>query len=282
MSFIQHAASYGLILDHAIADGRWHRTPTTDKRKSKKNGAYLFDGARGVVRNWATMNDYAAYREDGSAERISQRDYRALQRRQREQQESRWLDARNIAEDMLRRAAWVKHPYLARKGFPEDAGFVLDGELLVPMREFRDIRKLNSLQRITEDGEKKFLAGGKAKGSVFALGNDRARERWLCEGYATGLSLREALRDLRRSSQVIVCFSAGNMTYVAPSVKRPAFVMADHDESMAGQQAAEATGLPWVMPKELGDANDLHQGKGLRALVRLIQSETIVAHAMSP
>lgn len=273
MSFVRHAESYGLVLDHAIEDGRWHRCKTLDKPR-RKNGAYLFDGVRGVVRNWATMNDYAAYREDGTAERISQKDYRELQRKQRARQESLWVDAGVKAEDMLKRAAFQPHPYLAAKGFPQEAVWVLDGELLVPMRDANNPMRLNSVQRITEGGTKLFLAGGKAKGSVLKLGNERAQERWLVEGYATGLSVREALRDLRRSYQVIVCFSASNMIYVAKSVRRPAFVVADNDASKTGAEAAEATGLPWIMPAEVGmDANDLHQRRGLRALVRLIQAE---------
>jgi putative DNA primase/helicase len=106
---------------------------------------------------------------------------------------------------------------------------------------------------------------------VYKLGNDQARERWLCEGYASGLSARAALRDMGRDSQVIVCFSAGNLVHVAPHVRRPALVMADNDESGAGRRAAEESGLPWVMPPDVGcDANDWHQRYGLRALVKLM------------
>lgn len=270
MSFIQHAASCGLILDHVVADGRWHRVKTIDKPR-KRNGAYLFDGRKGVVRNWATMHDYATYREDGTAQRVSMRDYREALRSARARQEHRYADARIIAEDMLKRAAWVNHPYLARKGFPDEFVWVLEDELLVPMRDFKS-NALNSLQRITQNGEKRFLPGGKAKGSVLRLGASNARERWLCEGYATGLSVREALRDLRRSYQVIVAFSAGNLAFIAEQVPRPAFVMADNDSSRTGETTAIATGLPWVMPPDLDtDANDMHERHGLRALVKLLR-----------
>jgi putative DNA primase/helicase len=109
---------------------------------------------------------------------------------------------------------------------------------------------------------------------VFRIGNDKASERWLCEGYATALSLRAALNDLRRSAQAIVCFSAGNIMHVAPRIRKPAYIMADHDANGVGAAAAVAAGLPWVMPAEVGtDANDVHQRAGLRALVKLIQSE---------
>lgn len=271
MNFVQFAEAHGLIIDHLI-EGRWARTKTADKSR-KRNGAYKYLGDVGFVQNHRTMQEVAVWRPDGIAQRIDRAELREIERRQREKQESRWLDARNVAEDMLKRAAWDKHSYLARKGFPADAGFVLDGELLVPMRDFRDTMRLNSIQRITEDGTKLFLAGGRAKGSVLKLGDERARERWLVEGLATGYSVREALRDLRRRYQVIVTFSAGNLVYVAPHIQRPAFVFADHDASRAGEEAAIATGLPWVMPPDAGmDANDMHQRHGLRALVKLIRS----------
>jgi putative DNA primase/helicase len=97
------------------------------------------------------------------------------------------------------------------------------------------------VQRISADGTKLFLPGGKAKGSVFFIGPLLAQERWLVEGYATGLSVRAALRELHREAQVVVCFSAGNLAHVGRLVKelRPkAFVFADNDKSGAGAKAA--------------------------------------------
>ena len=35
------------------------------------------------------------------------------------------------------------HPYLVEKGFPEQGGLVLDGNLLVPMRHYRDYHRLH-------------------------------------------------------------------------------------------------------------------------------------------
>ena len=64
MDFLQHATAYGLNIRHLISDGKWHRVPTTDKPR-KRNGAYLFDGSKGVVRNWATMEGYAPWPEKG-------------------------------------------------------------------------------------------------------------------------------------------------------------------------------------------------------------------------
>lgn len=270
--FVAFARSHGLVLDHVIADGRWHRCQTTDKPK-KRNGAYLFDGERGVVKNFATMQDYAAYRV-GWVDKVELRAQRAIQNAQ---EKARHEEARHRAQEMVRRAVVDIHPYLKLKGFPDELALVLDGDLLVPMREFTHYARINSIQRIAADGSKLFLPGGKAKGSVFIIGWFTAEERWLVEGYATGLSVWAALRELHRRAQVVVCFSAGNLSHIGRLVKelRPkAYVFADNDKSGAGAKAAEGTGLPWVMAPEEGmDANDLHRAHGLRALVKVVRGE---------
>lgn len=271
--FVDFARGYGLVLDYAIPDGRWHRTKTADKPK-RVNGAYLFDGARGVVKNFATMQDYAAFdgAHAGSVDKAALRARRAIQNAE---ERARHDEARHRARDMIKRATVDVHPYLAAKGFPEERGFVLDGELLIPMREFRRYKQINSLQRIAADGTKLFLRGGKAKGSVFFIGPFMAEERWLVEGYATGLSVRAALHELHRRTQIVVCFSAGNLAYIGRLVKGlrpPAYVFADNDKSGAGANAAQETGLPWVTtPLQDTDANDWHLQHGVRALAKIIR-----------
>jgi putative DNA primase/helicase len=80
--------------------------------------------------------------------------------------------------------------------------------------------------------------------------------------FATGLSVREALRVLHRPARVVVCFSAGNLQYVATQLGGARFVMADNDASGTGCRVAIATGLPWTMPPVVGyDANDFHHGR---------------------
>ena len=181
--------------------------------------------------------------------------------RERQETERRHKEAGKRAEQMIEAATLERHPYLAAKGFPTHQGLALNGALLVPMRDFRSGRLL-TLQLIQLDGSKKFLAGGRAKGAAYRLGSHQTR--WYCEGYATGLSIAAALRTyLYRRDQVVVCFSAGNLAYVA---SERGYVVADHDASEAGEIYARKTGLPYWLPPELGDANDFHQRHGLQAL----------------
>lgn len=270
-----------------IPDGRWHRVPT-DSKPRRANGAYLWDGVRGVVRDWATMTDYASFRPDGSFERVPMRDYREMRRKAAEEEAERHKKAAAEAARIVKAAtlltpgpavqwkpwrpgrdAVLAHPYLIKKSLPTTACLVYEGQIVVPMRlDGSHHRDLVNVQKISADGEKRFLTGGRAKGAVHHIGPARAREVWLVEGVATGWSLVQALKGLYRDAAVVVCFSAGNLKY-----RGATHVMADNDASGAGQEAAKATGLPWVMPPEVGmDANDLHARDGLAALQRLVRS----------
>ena len=167
------------------------------------------------------------------------------------------------AQIMIDAAEVTEHPYLAAKGFPEQKGLVLRHNLLLPMRNVRT-GDVQSLQEIDAEGDKKFLPGGKARRGVLRIGyRSRSAETWYCEGYATALSVREALKMLYRRAAVVVCFSAHNLAQVASH----GYVVADNDESDTGEKCAKQTGLPYWMPPDAGDdANDFHQKHGARAL----------------
>lgn len=253
MSFVAHAQAHGLMINYAIPDGKWHRVPTVDKPR-KRNGAYLFDGNSGVVKNWATMDTFARYGEkvnqiikyfDDSEERIKH------------------ARAAKQAMALIKSAVVMNHPYLTAKGFPKATGLVVGEELIIPMRDYKT-QVITGAQRIKGGGEKLFIPGSRAKGAVFVIG--RGSESWLVEGYATGLSVAAALKLMYRPAQVVVCFSAGNLGHVAERIGGRRFVVADHDGSGTGERVAVASGLPWVMPEGLGDANDLHQNAGLLAV----------------
>ena len=300
-TFEQFARGCGLVIDYAVADGRWHRVPTEDHPR-KRNGAYNFDGIKGAVKNWATMQDWATYRPE-KRDRPPPVDMARLRRVQKfaanlERQER--ADAARHSAAMLKLATvirprattkWVDgvmtHPYLERKGFPKAECLVLSadytvprndkrdmvftaGSLLVPMRDVINDH-LVGMQIIDAEGTKLFIPGSRAKGAVFRLG--RAHEYWLCEGLATAYSVVEGLRSLYREASVLVCFSAGNIVEVSSRIKGQVYVVADNDPPTAqnplgaGRAAAEKTGHNWVMPDEVGmDANDLHLRRGINIL----------------
>ena len=235
-------------------------------------------------------------------------------RREAEERKRREADAAAKAEAMLMKAEYVgprarrarngrqsdevpsAHPYLVAKGFAQQGGLVLDGNLLVPMRHYQAYERVQSVQMIGPDGSKKNLPGGKASEAVYKLG--QGGEHYYCEGYATALSVMAALKRLCRDQhcEVWVCFSAGNIPKVA-KCRRRSMVIADHDwwrcpkkecrakwdyESKrcpscgssgvtepAGEKHAKQTGLPYWMPDEPGtDANDVMLSHGVEALAK--------------
>ena len=268
--------------------------------------------------------------------RERQQEARSEHRRMEIDAKERAERAQTIAQNALRAAPRATHPYLESKGFPELTGFVdcirfrrkerpdappdpgvvewniPDGEnsrfvLLVPMRTQygRRLEDVRSLQMIEADGQKWFLPGASAAGTVHRLGG-WSRDVYVVEGFATGLSVAKALRDVLRDreSQVLVAFSAYGTFRVASDVaptwrKGKVMVIADHDSwscsapnevcdyrwtgrwpqvrcpecgrenpvKPAGERYARQTGLPWWMaPDEGADANDYHLDRGLDAL----------------
>ena len=149
-------------------------------------------------------------------------------------------------------------------------------------------------------GVKRFLPGSRVAGGRFELGSHRYSEhRWYVEGFATGLSVRAALRALSWRDSVVVCFSDFGVLRLAKGDAR-AYVIADHDHwgcpscphrwsapwdkarcpncgetnalrYPAGEKAARATERPWWRPPEKGDANDFHQTYGLEALIGVME-----------
>ena len=261
MIFQDFAAAHGLIVEH-VEYGRWARVKTTDK-PSRKNGAYLHRGEVAFVQNHATMGEPATWFPDADSDiRI---DSAAIARRcaeaARAMQAGR-QKAANKAGWIIRQCSLEKHAYLDSKGFPDELGNVWQREgeqptLCIPMRVAGQIV---GVQKITTEGEKRFLFGQRCDGAEYVIDN-KGRD-FFCEGYATGLSLRAALSALKMRYRIHVCFSAHNLAKMAGACSG-GIVVADNDASGAGKAAALKSGRSWIMSATAGeDANDWHQRIG--------------------
>jgi putative DNA primase/helicase len=266
-------AAAGLTPPRDIPQNRFVRFPGAGKSRSNRAGwckllsptvAVFGDWSTGLWETWtdASHLDCAESQRQIAAAKDSMRAAAAIQRqRQRE--------AASAAQGMMAKATTCQHPYLARKGFPFREGLVLGEDLLIPIRAVEDYDRVISMQSIDTEGKKLFVKGSRTRGGIHRLGNPRARPV-LCEGYATALSISEALRRLPGPHAVIACFSAFNLEIVAQSFPS-ALICADNDQSKAGEQAAIRTGRRWVMPPEVGDFNDMHQRKGLHAVAMMMR-----------
>ncbi len=257
MNFEDFARGHGLIMN-SVQHDRWVPTPTIDHPRSS-NGRYKYLGNVGWVQNWATMDKPATWFAEGInasssvvKSSISKSFNKTSELNDRAASKAAWI---------LKQCKNGTHPYLASKGFPDDEANIWekDGQrlLVIPMRVATN---LVGVQIIDEQGEKKFLYGQQSKGATFCI-NAKGIPMF-CEGYATGLSIREMMKSCNIKYCIHICFSASNMKLIAGYYPN-GIVVADNDNSGVGQATAVETGKPyWISPTVGDDFNDYHQRVG--------------------
>ncbi|NMM43915.1 DUF1738 domain-containing protein [Rhodospirillaceae bacterium KN72] len=291
--FLQDA---GLQIDGAPQmDGDWHRVSVEGDKPGQKSGSYrgFLDGApNGQAMNFKTGEKSLKWVATGntlSKEEID-RARRAVEERrverERELQERQelaatWSDVqwRTASE---RGAPSPEHPYLLAKGVAAH-GLLEDatGQLMVPLRDAAG--KTWNIQRISPEGEKRFLKGGRKAGLYHVIGEIDAKGPVVIgEGYSTAATIHEAT-----GYPVVVAFDAGNLRPVAETIRETypearIFVAADDDHAKdrnaglrKGEEAAKAVGgiavNPGLTPAEreagMTDFNDKARSAG-KAVVK--------------
>lgn len=254
MDFVQFCRSMGVRMDYLPPMGRWIRYATDDK-PHHKNASVKYMGEIGFVKDWRGMEDTAVWFPDGFVEAKRAQ----ILRKAHDDSERLASEAAQKATRMAEECHAATHPYLERKGFPDLVWKATeDGRLFVPMfnRE-----RLVGAQLIDADGKKKFIYGQRSGGAELPLGSRGVR--LICEGFATGLSVQAALRNLKVSYVVHVAFSAGNMKKIAQRIS-DGVVVADNDESGTGERVAREIGWPFWMSDVVGeDFNDAHKRLGI-------------------
>lgn len=255
MNFEQFAESHGLIINSVVLD-RWVRVPTTD-HPHKKNGAYIWDGQSGAVQNWAIHEKPISFQ---SKEWKPDPLFAEKKAKAAKEKADKQAKAKGKAIKIMNSSKQLNHPYLERKGFPNDKADVWSDVLVIPMRIDQ---RLVGCQMISPDGTKKFLSGQITKGASLKIDN-KGRDI-LCEGYATALSVRRVLKHLRKRYTIHVCFSAGNMLEIAKGKHCP-LVIADNDP--VGLKTAQKIGQYWVSDVEGEDFNDAELRLGVEGIAQ--------------
>ena len=260
MHFLDFCRAHGILIDREPPIGVWKRYPTEDKRHHR-NGAVKWLGDVGYVQNHATQTEISIWHADGNSAMDPNKARKLVEAAHRDIREKQEKAAQK-AGYILHQCQIGYHPYLKSKGFEEEQGNVWKHEdellLVIPMRVGH---RLVGCQIINEEGSKRFLHGQRTSGAAFVF--DNRGPNILCEGYATALSIKAAMKALKRRYTLYCTFSAGNMLKVAATLPG-GFIVADCDASRTGQNTAEQIGWPTWMPDTVGmDANDVHQRDGL-------------------
>lgn len=232
---------------------------------------------------------------------ISDHERAVMQARRQEQAEAEARKRAQLAElaalsatDLWHRASRDGHSaYLDRKGVqPEACRYLPDGAICIPLLRYDLPREqaLKALQRIYPDGGKRFTKGFEKPGCCLRLGHVVVGEPIIiCEGYATGLTLRMAVE---RRLPVVVALDAGNLLPVAELLRAlhpqcRLLIAADDDYRTPGNpgrekahkasRAVDGCAYTWPIfpPRNRGpkdtDFNDLHQRAGLEAVRRQLR-----------
>jgi len=248
---IEFAREHGILIDSIPPLGSWKRFPTEDHPNSR-NGAVKYMGDHAFIQNHALMQEVKVWKGQ-TMERGLLID---LAKKAEEKRQIGYKKAVSKATHILNNSKKQTHPYLMKKGFPNQKGFVWHDLLVVPMRTGQN---LCGCQLIDQLGNKRFLSGQQTSGAELVIDN-KGRD-FLVEGYATGLSLRNALRVLKMRYRIHICFSAGNMKKIATNLDNP-MIIADNDP--AGVNVYSSLKLPyWLSPQAGEDFNDFQMRVGL-------------------
>ena len=260
MSFKDFCLSHGILVDRQPRLGVWERFPTAAHPK-KRNGAVKWMGDYGFIQDHAIHTEVIFWREDGPV-KVDPRIVRAAIAQAAEDRRKLQENAAMRASMIVNRCVIGRHDYLRRKGFPDERALIWCHDqtehMVVPM--YDRFNRLVGLQTIDAEGNKKFLYGQQTSGANFIIGRGI---NILCEGYATGLSIRDAARALKRDWRVHVCFSASNLVPISQRLE-PGIVIADNDQSGTGEAVAKKTGWRYWISDQVGeDFNDYHRRRGL-------------------
>lgn len=296
--FKQALEDRGLIIDgDPIMDGKMHRVPVDgDKHPERKNGgAYIgyTDGRpSGFIQNfvadtkdkWTARGEWQSTTPEQAEAQRAKMAQNKTDRENERKEEHETVSIKVRTDFKEAREATNDHPYLKEKGV-EAHGLKLDarGNLLMPLQDVEG--KIWSAQHIGIKGYKQLEPGGKKEGNFFIIGAssiEDVKTAVICEGYATGASIHEAI-----NAPVIVAIDAGNIANVAKAINekfpdKAIVIAADNDiqREQAGKDnvgrlkaeaAAEASKgvfiAPRFTPEEVAkgstDFNDLAKSRGL-------------------
>lgn len=253
-------AEHGLAMPYLpVPDGSIHRFHVKGDKPGSKNGwvvFYIDPTPVACYGSWKTGQTRIWYQSGRKQLSVSERQElsRSIQkaaRQHKEAQQKKYDQAAIEAEEL-----WTSGKddfgyfrYLDDLKKVDRHGIKkIKHEIVTPLRDIDG--KLTSLQFINSDGKKRFLPGGKTKGSFHLLG-EVGNMLHILEGYATGAS---AYEHFGMHLPVAITFYADNLKAVALAFRKKypdlkIIIIADNDRFTDGnpglkkaKEAAEAVG----------------------------------------
>ncbi len=273
--------------DEIIGDGKLHRFSSNGRPRDESGWYKFFDDDRPAGAFGCWRSDISSTWKSSNPQEFTPAEREAYKQRMRDAEAARATEliaaqayAAQAAADLWSTSQPAdNHPYLTAKGITGEGARVHGDMLLIPMKH--GPKQLVGLQRIYPDGSKRFIKGTPLAGAYCTIGTpSRDGVVVICEGYATGASIRAATGHC-----VVVAFNAGNLQAVTLKIRKalPAatiIIAADDDAWTDGNpgmasasDAASATGSLIAVPRWYGDRaekrtdfNDLHADEGLDAV----------------
>ena len=287
--FIRFAASRDVSIFDPVLDGTLKRCKGLSNNSAWYIGSYLTT-SKGLLYLCVTFGDWASADEEKyvftpevKLSKNERDDIKHAQKKAKkaadEAREKLNEEARLIAKKILDNGtkADADHPYLKRK-LVEPFDLCMDGDkLFIPFRSIKG--SIMGGQRISPDGGKYQILGTVLTGSIYTFGHltNPTKVVYICEGWATGASLRMATGNV-----VVATFTKHNLVEVSKLLKKEYpkvnFVVAGDDDHVTEGNPGKTEAIkaskffmnkpvfPVFMEydgKATTDFNDLHVREGL-------------------
>ena len=260
-----------------IPTGKTSRFSTGDKGNDRNGWVYPFpDGTgavfgcwrTGEVHTWQLKRDKPLTKAELTELRQKAEQAKRLaeiEREQRHQQAA--IEATQVVS--IAKPAPTEHGYLIRKQL-QPHNLLIDSQSRLIVKIYDQNGQLVNIQRISPDGVKRFLCGGKIKGCYSIIGDYSTSETLLIgEGWGTMASLYQ-----HTGFCCIAALSASNLKPVAEywysrCPDKKIILAGDNDSHSKGQQAAHlaalsVNGLLMIPPIVGMDFNDwLNEGHAI-------------------
>lgn len=282
----------GLLVKKLKQTGTWQRCPTIDKSK-KLNGAYICGLKICSWVNWAKDEKGWFWIDDTSFNKTftpAEKAEYVKKIQEAEAWQKQFDEQDKISRIQLVNEFWTKiptpthtkhvHSYLTKKQVRWQHDFKIDwhGRLLILSYNIDKI--ITGAQYIDDQGKKLWKTGSYPRNSFYPIISNLEIKYcdivFICEGYATGDSIYQALNDYLDSTNycVLCAFSANNVDNVAKQVsdkfgQKKIIAIKDQDHTV---QKIKTKGFI-VHYKDGGDANDIHLEFGLDKLAEIIVME---------